>query len=104
VAVEGFELLGSVSVTLSSGANAFGTDITFGTETPTTVTREIQIQIYAGLSSILFIRRNGTDFAINNNVAVVGAVTFTILVLAGDTLNFRTDGTNIPLNIIVGGG
>ena len=104
MAVEGFTRLGRVAVTLSSGANAFGSDITFSDDTPANTTREIQVQIYAASSSNLFVRLNDTDYPINNGTAVTGAIVFTILVDATDTLNFRTDGTNIPLVIIVAGG
>ncbi len=103
MAVEGFTILDSVSDTISSGADAFPSDITF-TDTPTGFTREIQIQIYAGASSILFVRRNGTNYPINNNVAVFGSITFTILVLSTDALNIRTAGASIPLDIFVVGG
>lgn len=103
MAVEGFAILGSVSTTISSGANAFPADITFATDTPSTVAREIQIQIYAGSSSIIFVRRNGVNFPINNSVAIDGSVTFTLLVLSTDTLNIRTGGASIDLDIIVAG-
>ena len=102
--VEGFPILGSVSTTISAGADAFVTAITFATDTPSTVAREIQIQIYSGLSAILSVRRNGTDYPINNGVAVVGSITFTILVLSTDSINFRTDTASTPLDIIVAGG
>ena len=103
MAVEGFTRLGRVAVTFSTGENAFENDITF-TDTPANLSREIQVQIYAASSSVLSIRLNGTDYPINNGTAVTGAVVFTILVDSTDTLNFRTDGTNIPLVIIVAGG
>lgn len=101
--VEGFEILGQVQTTLSSGANAFPSNITF-TEIPTDAVRTVQVQIYAEQSSTLIVRLNDTDFPVNNNVALIGAITFTIVVRSTDTLNFRTDGTNIDLDIIVSGG
>jgi len=104
VAVEGFTILGSVSTTISSGENAFASDITFTEKTPVGFAKEIQVQIYAAASSVLSVRRNGTDYPINNNVAVIGAVTFTILVLSTDALNIRTTGTTIPLDVIIAGG
>lgn len=102
MAVEGFTILGSVSTVISSGADAFPSDITF-TEVPSGVTLEIQVQIYAGISSIISMRRNNVDFPINNGEAVVGTVTFTLLVLSTDTLNVRTDTASVPLDIIIGG-
>ena len=102
MAVEGFQILGSVSTTINAGVDAFPSNITF-TDTPSTVAREIQIQIYSGLSAVLSVRRNGVDRPINNGIAVVGTIAFTILVLAADTLNFRTDTASTPLDIIVGG-
>ena len=103
MAVEGFQILGNVSTTISAAQNAFSSDITF-TDGPTGFTREIQIQIYSGLSAILSVRRNSVDYPINNGVAVVGSITFTILVLSTDTLNIRTDTASTPLDIIVAGG
>lgn len=102
MAIEGFQLLDSVSTTISSGADAFHFDITF-TDVPTGTTREIQVQIYAGISSVLSIRRNGVNYSINNGIAVVGTVTFTLLVLSTDTLNVRTNTASVPLDIIIGG-
>ena len=105
MAGEGFEALANISTTISSGEDAFPSNVQFKLGPPSSATfvREIQIQIYAATSSILSVRRNGTDYPINNNVAVVGSITFTILVFDTDTLNIRTDGTSIALNIIVGG-
>ena len=102
MAIEGFALIDQTSTTISSGQNAFGTDIAFS-DTPENVGREIQVQIYAELSSILSLVYNGTDYSINNGVAVVGSLTFTIIVTGADTLNFTTNGTNIPLEILVAG-
>ncbi len=103
MAIEGFEILGSVSTTISSGTDAFPSDITFSGNTPAGFAREIQIQIYAGSSSIISIRRNGTNYPVNNNVAITGSITFTIIVLSTDTLNFRTAGASIPLDIFLVG-
>ncbi len=102
MAVEGFQILDSVSTTINAGQDAFPSDLTFA-DTPTGVTREIQVQIYSALSAVLSMRRNGVDYAINNGIAVVGTVTFTLLVLAADTLNVRTDTASTPLDIIIGG-
>ncbi len=102
MAVEGFTILDSVSTTINAGQDAFPSDITF-TDVPIGVTREIQVQIYAGISSILSMRRNGVDYSINNGIAVVGTVTFTLLVLSTDTLNVRTNTASVPLDIIIGG-
>lgn len=102
MAIEGFDIIDSVSTTISSAQDAFPSDVTF-TDVPAGVTREIQVQIYAGISSILSMRRNGTDYPINNGIAVVGTVTFTLLVLSTDTLNVRTDTASVPLDIIIGG-
>ena len=101
--MEGFEILGSVSTTISAGQDAFPSDITF-TDVPAGLTREIQVQIYAGISSILSMRRNGTNYFINNGVSVIGTITFTLLVLATDTLNVRTDTASVPLDVIIAGG
>lgn len=101
--VEGFPIIGSVSTTINAGVNAFGSDLTFA-DGPTGVAREIQIQIYSGLSAILSIRRNGIDYPINNNIAIIGSITLTVLVLSTDTINFRTDTVSTPLDIIVSGG
>ncbi len=102
MAVEGFEIIDSVSTTINAGQDAFPSDLTF-TDTPAGLTREIQVQIYSGLSAVLSMRRNGVDYPINNGIAVVGTVTFTLLVLAADTLNVRTDTASTPLDIIIGG-
>ena len=101
--IEGFPRIDRVAVTLSSGNDAFSSDITFA-DTPADLSREIQVQIYAASSSVLSIRLNDTDYPINNGTAVTGAAVFTILVDSTDSLNFRTDGTDIPLVIIVAGG
>ena len=103
MAVEGFRIIDSDSKTINAAEDFFDNDITF-TDGPATVAREIQIQIYAGASSVLSVRRNGTDYPINNGDAVEGTVNFTILVLSTDTLNIRTGGASIPLDVIVAGG
>ena len=103
MAVEGFQIIGSVSTTINAGVDAFGSDLTFA-DGPAGLAREIQIQIYSGLSAILSIRKNGTDYPVNNNIAIIGSITFTVLVLSTDTINFRTDTASTPLDIIVCGG
>ena len=103
MAVEGFAIIDQTSTTISSGQDAFASDITFS-DTPENIGRELQIQIYAQLSSTLSLVYNGTNYPINNGVAIIGSVVFTILVTGADTLNITTDGTNIPLEIIVTGG
>ena len=100
--VEGFTILGQNSTTIGIGEDGLATNITF-TNVPPVLTREIQIQLYVGIAAIISVRRNGVDYPINNNIAIQGAATFTILVLSTDTLNFRTDTAATPIDIIVAG-
>lgn len=100
--VEGFTILTHSNVTVGPATDVLPLDLTF-TDVPPVLTREIQIQMYVGIAAIISVRRNGVDYPINNNIAIQGAATFTILVLSTDTLNFRTDTAATPIDVIVAG-
>lgn len=60
MAVEGFTILDSVSTTISLGHYVFPYVVTFA-DVPTGITREIQVLIYAGISSILSTQLGGNN-------------------------------------------
>ncbi len=90
------------NVTVGPGEDVLGSDVTFE-DVPSVVTREIQIQMYVGISAIISVRRNNIDFPINNGLPITGVATFTILMLNPDTLNFRTNTAATPIEVIVAG-
>jgi hypothetical protein len=101
--VEGFILFGSATKSISSGESVFTTDVIIP-DTPLDVAREIQVQLYIDTSSIISIEINSVPYVINNGVAVIGAVSFSLIVLTSDTVNITTAGTDVQVTAIISGG
>ena len=72
-------------------------------DTPENVERTIQVQIQTASASVLEITLDGTNFvAINNQVALSGLGTFTMLVAKDTLLNFRnSDVPGLVVAIVV---
>lgn len=100
---EGFPIIATQDGTITTPTELFPSDITFP-DVPNNFLRELQFSVWAGSSSVLSIVFNGVNYAINNGVAVQGAVVFTVLVGNGDTVNFTTNGTSVPLRVTILGG
>ncbi len=81
----------------------FPTDVTFE-DTPDGVTRAVQVQIQTGSAATLEVTLDGTNFVpINNEVALSGLGTFTMLVSKDTLLNFRNiDVAGLVVAIVVG--
>lgn len=99
---EGYPIIAEQTGTITSPSNLFPTNITFS-DVPANFVQEIQVSLWLGASSVISIVFNGTNYAINNGVAVQGAVVFTVLVGTGDTFNITTNGASIPIVATVAG-
>lgn len=101
--VSGFEIRAENAGSFNIDQEFFPSDVTFE-DTPEDVTRAVQVQIQTGSASILEVTLNGTDFVpINNEIALSGLGTFTMLVSKDSLLNFRnTDVAGLVVAIVVG--
>lgn len=81
----------------------FPSDITFE-DTPEDVARAVQVQIQTASAAIIEVTLDGTNFVpINNEVALSGLGTFTMLVEKDSLLNFRNaDVAGLVIAIVVG--
>lgn len=102
MAVEGFEIIDQISITSTGGVDIFPTDLTIAG--PAGVAIELQVQIYQETAGVTTVNRNGTLFSINSGATIEGVINFTMLVLAGDTINFQNTIASVITILVVGGG
>ncbi len=102
-ATSGFEIRAEASGSFNVDEEFFASDILFA-DTPAGVTRAIQVQILTASAAQLEVTLDGTNFVpINNQVALSGLGTFTMLVDKDTLLNFRNaDVPGLVVSIVVG--
>ena len=88
MAVEGFTTIDDTSTTSVALTDILPTSITVPGPVGTAV--ELQIQVFQATSTIFSVNVNGTVLPINNAAVIQGGFNFTLMIPAGDTLNFQT--------------
>lgn len=94
----GFTIIESniVGVALNSLTDMIA-DFSLPDEWPDNIQTFLQISLSLSESSKVFIRRNGTNYLINNNTAVVGEVYRSIPIQKGEVINIQLDTTQTDL-------
>lgn len=86
----GFDIIDSGSDTLALLTNMIP-DFTLPNEWPDDIMTFLQISLSLSESSIIFIRRDGVNYPINNNEAIIGEVYRSIPIQKGEVINLQLD-------------